>query len=65
MESMMMEKLGALKSRVVGSVAYDSGLVERELSGGSLFTGNTHEDIEKIVDELERSVSDKKEHIVA
>jgi CO dehydrogenase maturation factor len=64
MESMMMEKLGALKSRVVGSVAYDSGLVERELSGGSLFTGDACEDIEQIVDGLEKFVSDKKEHIV-
>jgi CO dehydrogenase maturation factor len=60
MESMMRERLGELKGRVVGSVAYDSGLVERELSGGSLFTGNTHEDIEKIVDGLERSVRDKR-----
>ncbi len=60
MESMMMEKLGELKSRVVGSVAYDSGLVERELSGGSLFTDDVREDIEKIVDGLERSVSNKR-----
>ena len=56
MESMMMEKLGELKSRVVGSVSYDPELVQRELSGGSLITGKPRKDIEQIVDGLEKSV---------
>ena len=56
MESMMMEKLGELKSRVIGSVSYDSELVQRELSGGSLITGKPRKDIEQIVDGLEKSV---------
>jgi len=59
MESMMMEKLGELKSRVVGSVSYDPELVQRELAGGSLITGKTREDIEQIVDRLEKFVLDK------
>ena len=58
MESMMMEKLGELKSRVVGSVSYDSELVQRELAGGSLIIGNTHEDVEQIINGLEKFVSD-------
>jgi len=56
MESMMMEKLGELKSRVIGSVSYDPQLVQRELAGGSLITDKPHEDIEQIVDRLEKSV---------
>jgi len=59
MESMMMEKLGELKSRVIGSVSYDSELVQRELSGGSLITGKPHKDIKQIVDGLEKSVLGK------
>ena len=59
MESMMMEKLGELKSRVLGSVSYDPQLVQRELAGGSLITDKPHEDIEKIVDKLEKSVLEK------
>lgn len=60
MESMMMERLGELKSRVIGAVSYDSELVQRELSGGSLITGDARKDIEQIVDGLEKSVSCKK-----
>jgi len=56
---MMMDKLGELKSRVIGSVSYDSQLVQRELSGGSLITDQPHEDIEQIVDKLEKSVLKK------
>ena len=59
MESMMMEKLGELKSRVVGSVLYDPDLVQGELAGGSLITGNQRKDIEQIVDGLEKSVLGK------
>jgi len=58
MESMMMEKLGELKSRVAGSVSYDPELVQRELAGGSLIIGNTHEDVEQIINGLEKFVSD-------
>jgi len=58
MESMMMEKLGELKSRVVGSISYDHELVQRELAGGSLIIGDTHEDVEQIINGLERFVSD-------
>jgi len=57
---MMMEKLGELKSRVLKSVSYDSELVRRELSSGSLITGDARKDIEQIVDGLEKSVSFKK-----
>jgi len=39
---------------------YDSELVKRELSGGSLITGKPHKDIEQIVDGLEKSVLGKK-----
>jgi len=60
MESMMIEKLGELKSRVIGSVSYDSELVQRELAGGSLITGKTREDIEQIVDRLEKFVLEVK-----
>ncbi|MEA3374292.1 MAG: adenylyl-sulfate kinase [Campylobacterota bacterium] len=60
MESMIMEKLGELKSRVVGSVSYDPELVQRELAGGSLITDNTHEDVEQIINALEKFASDKK-----
>lgn len=59
MESIMMKKFGELKSRVLGSVSYDPQLVQRELAGGSLITGNVHKDIELIVERLEKSVSDK------
>lgn len=59
MESMMMEKLGELKSRVLGSVSYDPELVQRELAGGSLITGKPREDIEQIVDRLEKFVLEK------
>ena len=60
MESLMMEKLGELKSRVIGSVSYDPELVQRELAGGSLIIGNRHEDIEQIIKGLEEFISDKK-----
>jgi CO dehydrogenase maturation factor len=60
MESMMMEKLGELKSRVIGSVSYDPELVQRELAGGSLITGKPCKDIEQIVDGLEKSVLEEK-----
>ena len=57
MESMIMEKLGELKSKVVGSISYDSELVKRELAGGSLITGNTHEEAEQLINGLEKLVS--------
>lgn len=56
MESIMMEKLGDLKSRVLGSVPYDPKLVQRELSGGALLTGEGHEEIEQIIERLEKSL---------
>lgn len=56
MESMMMEKLGELKSRVLGTISYDTQLVQRELAGGSLITGKVHKDIEQIIEKLEKSV---------
>jgi len=60
MESIMMEKLGELQSRVVGSVSYDPELVQRELTGGSLTTDNPHIDIEHILNRLEKFITDKK-----
>jgi CO dehydrogenase maturation factor len=60
MESTMIKKLGELKSRVLGSVLYDPELVQRELAGGSLITGKPHEDIEQIVDKLEKFVLEEK-----
>ncbi|HEO98820.1 MAG: adenylyl-sulfate kinase [Campylobacterales bacterium] len=56
MESVMMEKLGYLRSRVLGSVSYDPELVHKELSGGSLLEGDAHEEIAKIIESLERSL---------
>jgi len=51
---MMMEKLGGLKSRVIGSVSYDPDLVQGELAGGSLITDNQRKDIEQIVDRFKK-----------
>ena len=59
MKSMMMDKLGELKSRVLGSISYDPQLVQRELIGESLITDKLDEDIEQIVDKLEKSVLKK------
>ena len=60
MESIMMEKLGELKNRVIGKVSYDPELVQRELTGGSLTTDNPHKDIKQIIKGLEKFVFDNK-----
>ncbi|MEA3544053.1 MAG: hypothetical protein U9R69_02410 [Thermodesulfobacteriota bacterium] len=59
MEAMMMEKLGELKGKIIGSVPYDPELVQGELAGGSLITDKPGKDIKQIVAGLEKSVLDK------
>ncbi len=58
MLSLMMEKLGELKNKVIGSLSYDPELIQKELAGGALITGNTHEDAEQLINGLEKLLSE-------
>lgn len=49
----MLEKLGELKSKVIGIVKYDPKIVESALEGTSPDESNAQNDIEKIVEKLE------------
>ena len=50
----MMDKLGDLQSKVISSFAYDPQLVEKELAGGPLTAVNAGEDVERLINGLEK-----------
>ena len=60
MESMMMEKLDGLKTRVIGSVSYDPEVAKSGLEGGFLVTCNAQEDVKQIINRLDKLVSEEK-----
>jgi CO dehydrogenase maturation factor len=56
-ESLLMDKLGELKSNVIGRVSYDQELIKSGLSGNALGECKALEDMESIVERLEQIVS--------
>ena len=56
-ESLLMDKLGELKSNVIGRVSYDQELIKSGLSGNALGECKALEDVESIVERLEQIVS--------
>jgi CO dehydrogenase maturation factor len=56
-ESMLMDKLGSLKQRVIGSVPFDQELIKAGLSGKALGECRALEDVAAIVDQLEQQLS--------
>ncbi|MEA1888602.1 MAG: hypothetical protein U9N50_02305 [Pseudomonadota bacterium] len=56
-ESLLMDKLGELKSNVIGRVSYDQELIKSGLSGNTLGECKALEDVESIVERLEQVVS--------
>lgn len=56
-ESMLMDKLGSLKERVIGSVPFDQELIKAGLSGKALGECRALEDVAAIVDQLEQQLS--------
>ena len=60
-ESLIMDKLGSLKERVIGSVPFDQELIEAGLSGKALGECRALEDVTAIVDQLEQQVSHQSE----
>ena len=55
--AMMMNKLGELKCKVVGSVSFDPKLAKMELEGRQPINGGLHKDVEHIVRTLELFLS--------
>lgn len=56
-ESMLMDKLGKLKERVIGSVPFDQELIKTGLSGNALDECKALENVAHIVERLEQVVS--------
>ncbi|MBN2702531.1 MAG: helicase HerA domain-containing protein [Methylohalobius sp. ZOD2] len=56
-KSLLMEKLGHLKEKVIGSIAYDQELIEAGLSGNALGECKALVEVEHIVNRLEQVVS--------
>jgi CO dehydrogenase maturation factor len=56
-ESMVMAKLLDLSHRVLGSISYDQELIKAGLSGNALGQCKASEEIDHIVEQLERAVS--------
>ena len=56
-EALLMDKLGELKSNVIGRVSYDQELIKSGLSGNALGECKSLEDVESIVERLEQIVS--------
>ena len=56
-KSMLMDKLGILRDRVLGSISYDQELIKAGLSGNALGECKAMEDVERIVERLEHLVS--------
>ncbi len=55
-KSLLMEKLGHLKEKVIGSIAYDQKLIETGLSGNALGECRASTEVENIVNRLEQVV---------
>lgn len=60
-ESMLMDKLMSLKDRVLGSIAYDQELIKAGLSGNALGECRALDEVEHIVERLERLVAFQEE----
>jgi len=56
-KSMLMDKLGILRDRVLGSISYDQELIKAGLSGNALGECKAMEEVERIVERLEHVVS--------
>lgn len=56
-KSMLMDKLGILRDRVLGSISYDQELIKAGLSGNALGECKVMEEVERIVERLEHVVS--------
>ena len=56
-ENMLMDKLAGLRDRVIGSVHYDQELIKAGLSGNALGECRALEEVDVIVERLERVVS--------
>lgn len=56
-KSMLMDKLGILRDRVLGSISYDQELIKAGLSGNALGECKAMEEVERIVERLEHLVS--------
>ena len=56
-KSMLMDKLGILRDRVLGSISYDEELIKAGLSGNALGECKAMEEVERIVERLEHVVS--------
>jgi CO dehydrogenase maturation factor len=56
-KSMLMDKLGILRDRVLGSISYDEELIKAGLSGNALGECKVMEEVERIVERLEHVVS--------
>jgi len=60
-ESMLMDRLADLQSKVIGSVPYDQELTKTGLSGNALGECRALDDVKPIVERLEQAVSFRKE----
>jgi len=60
-ESLLMDKLGNLRDKVIGSISYDQELIKAGLSGNALGECKALEEVERIVERLEQVVSLREE----
>jgi CO dehydrogenase maturation factor len=58
-ESILMDKLADLQSKVIGSISYDQELIKTGLSGNALAECEALEDVERIAAQLEQAVASK------
>jgi len=58
-ESMLMDKLGGLQKKVIGSIPYDQELIKAGLSGNDIGECKALEDVEVIMERLEQVVLPK------
>jgi CO dehydrogenase nickel-insertion accessory protein CooC1 len=56
-ESMLMDRLKDLQGQVIGSVSYDQELIKAGLSGNALGECTALEEVERVVERLERLVA--------
>jgi len=62
-ESMLMDKLGKLKEKVIGSIPFDQELIKAGLSGNTLGECKSLKDVASIVERLEQVISLQEESI--
>lgn len=56
-EAVLLDKLGELRQRVLGSIAFDQQLIVTGLSGAALGKCTALDDAEQVIDNLERRIS--------